>query len=81
MQAYGFFRYISDGFNVFDGVIVMFSCLEIYKSLVYGLGEGGDNSGISVLRTFRLLREEGSRVLFFFSNFSRSQSITIKRNT
>ena len=61
IQAYGFFRYISDGFNVFDGVIVIFSCLEIYNSFVYGL-ESGENSGISVLRTFRLLREDNVHV-------------------
>lgn len=52
--AYGFFRYISDGFNVFDGLIVMLSTFEIYNGLVHGIMSEG--SGISVLRTFRLLR-------------------------
>jgi hypothetical protein len=28
LLAYGFFKYISDGFNVFDGVIVMFRSVE-----------------------------------------------------
>ncbi|KAK7113083.1 hypothetical protein V1264_012439 [Littorina saxatilis] len=45
--AYGLFGYISDGFNVFDGFIVILSMIE--------LGQGGA-SGLSVLRTFRLLR-------------------------
>ncbi|KAL8568788.1 hypothetical protein ACOMHN_036972 [Nucella lapillus] len=45
--AYGPFGYISDGFNLFDGFIVILSILE--------LGQGGA-SGLSVLRTFRLLR-------------------------
>ena len=54
LLAYGLFRYISDGFNVFDGVIVLFSTAEIYTGLVHGISTEG--SGISVLRTFRLLR-------------------------
>ncbi|KAL8610475.1 hypothetical protein ACOMHN_060395 [Nucella lapillus] len=45
--AYGAFGYISDGFNLFDGFIVILSVIE--------LGQGGA-SGLSVLRTFRLLR-------------------------
>ena len=48
------FRYISDGFNVFDGLIVMLSSFEIYNGLVHGIQSEG--TGISVLRTFRLLR-------------------------
>ena len=54
VTAYGFFRYISDGFNVFDGVIVVLSSFEIYTGLVHGIAAEG--SGLSVLRTFRLLR-------------------------
>ncbi|KAH9513030.1 Voltage-dependent T-type calcium channel subunit alpha-1H [Bulinus truncatus] len=45
--AYGLFGYISNGFNVFDGFIVILSIVE--------LAQGGA-SGLSVLRTFRLLR-------------------------
>ncbi|KAL5282751.1 CACNA1G family protein [Megaselia abdita] len=48
--AEGPFRYISNGFNVFDGVIVILSVIEINQQ------SGGGNSGLSVLRTFRLLR-------------------------
>ena len=54
VTAYGVFRYISDGFNVFDGVIVILSSFEIYTHLVHGIAAEG--SGLSVLRTFRLLR-------------------------
>ncbi len=31
LSAYGFFRYISDGFNVFDGVIVIFRLVELTR--------------------------------------------------
>ncbi|TMS36586.1 hypothetical protein L596_003718 [Steinernema carpocapsae] len=45
--ADGLFGYLSDGFNVFDGGIVALSVLELFQE-----GKGG----LSVLRTFRLLR-------------------------
>lgn len=45
--ANGFFGYLSDGFNLFDGGIVALSVLELFQE-----GKGG----LSVLRTFRLLR-------------------------
>ncbi|VDL71627.1 unnamed protein product [Nippostrongylus brasiliensis] len=45
--ADGFFGYLSDGFNLFDGGIVALSVLELFQE-----GKGG----LSVLRTFRLLR-------------------------
>ncbi|KAH3871517.1 hypothetical protein DPMN_034720 [Dreissena polymorpha] len=48
LLAYGIFGYIKDGFNVFDGAIVILSLVEILNQ------DGG--SGLSVLRTFRLLR-------------------------
>ncbi|XP_055678127.1 voltage-dependent T-type calcium channel subunit alpha-1G isoform X3 [Lutzomyia longipalpis] len=51
--AEGPFRYISNGFNVFDGVIVVLSVVELCQQF---LGEREGNSGLSVLRTFRLLR-------------------------
>ncbi|XP_035773976.1 voltage-dependent T-type calcium channel subunit alpha-1G-like isoform X5 [Anopheles albimanus] len=49
----GPFRYVANGFNVFDGVIVILSVVELAQAY---LGEGQGNSGLSVLRTFRLLR-------------------------
>nr|XP_006811385.1 PREDICTED: voltage-dependent T-type calcium channel subunit alpha-1H-like [Saccoglossus kowalevskii] len=45
--AYGPVMYIRNGFNVFDGIIVVLSIIEIAQD-----GTGG----LSVLRTFRLLR-------------------------
>ncbi|XP_055634559.1 voltage-dependent T-type calcium channel subunit alpha-1G isoform X4 [Toxorhynchites rutilus septentrionalis] len=51
--AEGPFGYVANGFNVFDGVIVILSVVELGQSY---LGEGQGNSGLSVLRTFRLLR-------------------------
>uniref|UniRef100_A0A1I8MW89 Ion transport domain-containing protein n=1 Tax=Musca domestica TaxID=7370 RepID=A0A1I8MW89_MUSDO len=53
--AEGPFRYIANGFNVFDGVIVILSAIEICQQFL-GNGTGGGGSGLSVLRTFRLLR-------------------------
>ncbi|XP_063362295.1 voltage-dependent T-type calcium channel subunit alpha-1G-like isoform X2 [Cydia amplana] len=53
--AEGPFKYISNGFNVFDGIIVILSGFELAQS--YGNEkELAGNSGLSVLRTFRLLR-------------------------
>ncbi|XP_031625019.1 voltage-dependent T-type calcium channel subunit alpha-1G isoform X2 [Contarinia nasturtii] len=51
--AEGPFRYIANGFNVFDGVIVILSVFELGQQF-FGISEG--SSGLSVLRTFRLLR-------------------------
>ncbi|XP_053680471.1 voltage-dependent T-type calcium channel subunit alpha-1G [Anopheles nili] len=51
--AEGPFRYVANGFNVFDGVIVILSVVELAQAY---LGEGQGSSGLSVLRTFRLLR-------------------------
>ncbi|CAF1073726.1 unnamed protein product [Adineta steineri] len=45
--AQGFCKYIQDPFNAFDGGIVLISLIELY---------GAKHSGLSVLRTFRLLR-------------------------
>ncbi|XP_075158330.1 ca[2+]-channel protein alpha[[1]] subunit T [Haematobia irritans] len=53
--AEGPFRYIANGFNVFDGVIVILSAIEICQQFL-GNGTGSGGSGLSVLRTFRLLR-------------------------
>ena len=46
--AEGFGKYIQSGFNLFDGVIVVLSSAELLNQ--------SDGSGLSVLRTFRLLR-------------------------
>ncbi|XP_071444004.1 voltage-dependent T-type calcium channel subunit alpha-1G [Hetaerina americana] len=53
ITAEGPFGYISNGYNVFDGVIVVLSVVELCQTF---LGEKGGSSGLSVLRTFRLLR-------------------------
>lgn len=45
----GIKKYVADNFNVFDGIIVIVSLVEL-------LNEGSENSGFSVLRAFRLLR-------------------------
>ncbi|XP_043279954.1 voltage-dependent T-type calcium channel subunit alpha-1G isoform X2 [Venturia canescens] len=52
--AEGPFGYISNGFNVFDGVVVVLSVVELFQS--YATEDRGGSSGLSVLRTFRLLR-------------------------
>ncbi|KAF5282496.1 hypothetical protein FQR65_LT14266 [Abscondita terminalis] len=51
--ADGLFGYISNGFNVFDGVIVILSAVELCQKY---FGDFHGDSGLSVLRTFRLLR-------------------------
>ncbi|XP_015590684.1 voltage-dependent T-type calcium channel subunit alpha-1G isoform X2 [Cephus cinctus] len=53
--AEGPFGYISNGFNVFDGVVVVLSIVELCQAFAGDRG-GGGGSGLSVLRTFRLLR-------------------------
>ncbi|KAG9510109.1 Voltage-dependent T-type calcium channel subunit alpha-1I, partial [Fragariocoptes setiger] len=47
LTAHGFYDYIIDGFNCFDGCIVLLSIMELFET---------SGSGLSVLRTFRLLR-------------------------
>ncbi|KAK6624355.1 hypothetical protein RUM44_011214 [Polyplax serrata] len=55
--AEGPFGYISNGFNVFDGVIVILSIIELCQTFLDGSGnDRAGSSGLSVLRTFRLLR-------------------------
>ena len=44
----GIKKYVSDGFNVFDGVIVIVSLIELFSQ--------AESSGLSVLRAFRLMR-------------------------
>lgn len=45
--ADGWLKYIKNAYNLFDGGIVLMSVIEL---------QGNQNSGLSVLRTFRLLR-------------------------
>jgi hypothetical protein len=45
--AEGCLKYIKNAYNLFDGAIVIMSVIEL---------QGNKNSGLSVLRTFRLLR-------------------------
>ena len=45
----GLRKYLADGFNIFDCVIVWLSMIELFQST-------SENSGLSVLRAFRLLR-------------------------
>ncbi|CAF0780786.1 unnamed protein product [Rotaria sp. Silwood1] len=45
--AEGCLKYIKNAYNLFDGAIVLMSVIEL---------QGNQNSGLSVLRTFRLLR-------------------------
>ncbi|XP_030638815.1 voltage-dependent T-type calcium channel subunit alpha-1I [Chanos chanos] len=47
LTAFGFFQYLRNPYNIFDGVIVIISVCEIV---------GQADGGLSVLRTFRLLR-------------------------
>jgi hypothetical protein len=48
LSGFGFKKYASDSFNIFDAFIVTMSLVEL-------LMPGGDSS-LSVLRAFRLLR-------------------------
>lgn len=48
MSGFGFKKYYSDAFNIFDCFIVVMSYVELLMP--------GDNSSLSVLRAFRLLR-------------------------
>ncbi|XP_073448761.1 voltage-dependent T-type calcium channel subunit alpha-1I isoform X1 [Aquarana catesbeiana] len=47
LSAFGFFDYLRNPYNIFDGIIVIISVWEII---------GQNDGGLSVLRTFRLLR-------------------------
>jgi len=74
LTAYGFIQYISDGFNVFDGFIVCLGSMELYNGIVYGVSEEG--SGLSVLRTFRLLRI--LKLVRFLPNLRRQLIVMLK---
>ena len=48
LLADGCYKYLTDGFNLFDGIVVFVSLMEFMAD--------EEGSGLSVLRTFRLLR-------------------------
>jgi voltage-dependent calcium channel T type alpha-1G len=78
LTAYGFVGYVSNGFDVFDGIIVILSVVEIFQGLVYGDTEGGGGGGgaLSVLRTFRLLRI--LKLVRFLPNLRRQLVVMLK---
>ena len=49
----GWIGYISDGFNVFDGIVVALSLVELAGQIITQSREGGM---FSILRGFRMLR-------------------------
>lgn len=49
MFGLGIKEYFKDGFNIFDSIVVLFSLVDVFQS-------AESNSGLSVLRAFRLLR-------------------------
>ena len=48
LTGFGFKKYVSDSFNIFDAFIVIMSLVELFMP--------GEDSSLSVLRAFRLLR-------------------------
>ena len=59
--AFGFRGYVKSGWNIFDGLVVAISLIDAVLTLSTEI----DNTGISVLRSFRLV---SSKVI---SNWSR----------
>ena len=57
ITAFGVFGYIRDGYNLFDGCIVLISMYEVLAVKPDEIkGQTTSGQSISVLRTFRLLR-------------------------
>lgn len=57
VTAFGLFGYIRDGYNLFDGCIVLISVYEVFTVKPDEIkGQSTSGQSISVLRTFRLLR-------------------------
>ncbi|XP_043213170.1 voltage-dependent T-type calcium channel subunit alpha-1I-like, partial [Amphibalanus amphitrite] len=73
--ADGFYGYIRNGFNVFDGLIVIISAVDLYKSQFSTTGSEGGSS-LSVLRTFRLLRI--LKLVRFLPNLRRQLLVMLK---
>jgi hypothetical protein len=78
LTAYGFVGYVSNGFDVFDGTIVILSTVEICQKLFSGdiHGAGGGGGALSVLRTFRLLRI--LKLVRFLPNLRRQLVVMLK---
>ena len=72
--AYGCVGYISNGFDVFDGTIVVLSGVELIQGFIEGHTHGG--GGLSVLRTFRLLRI--LKLVRFLPNLRRQLVVMLK---
>ena len=52
----GLREYCKDNMNVFDGLVVISSLVEVGTDVAGGVCSGGGGGGLSVLRSFRLLR-------------------------
>jgi len=75
LTGYGFVGYISNGFDVFDGTIVILSAVEICQG--YAAGDFSSSGGaLSVLRTFRLLRI--LKLVRFLPNLRRQLVVMLK---
>lgn len=74
LTSYGLVGYVSNGFDVFDGIIVILSVVEIIQGIIDGHHEGG--GALSVLRTFRLLRI--LKLVRFLPNLRRQLVVMLK---
>ena len=56
--AYGIYGYIKDLYNVFDCIVVSISVFEVIENFHFNISinDSSNSAGVSVLRTFRLLR-------------------------
>ena len=66
--------YLRDGFNIFDGILVIVSLFDVVMELIMGAGTGA--SVLAVFRTLRLLRvlklaakSKGLLILLTVKNF------------
>ncbi|CAG7718749.1 unnamed protein product, partial [Allacma fusca] len=75
LLAYGFAGYLSNGFDVFDGVIVVLSGVELCQGMVDG-NTHASGGALSVLRTFRLLRI--LKLVRFLPNLRRQLVVMLK---
>jgi hypothetical protein len=72
--AYGCVGYMRNGFDVFDGIIVVLSGVELFQGVIEGNVHGG--GALSVLRTFRLLRI--LKLVRFMPNLRRQLVVMLK---
>lgn len=75
LTSYGVVGYVSNGFDVFDGIIVILSVVEIFQGIIDG-NHGGGGGALSVLRTFRLLRI--LKLVRFLPNLRRQLVVMLK---